>query len=418
MSNYESGYDPKYGYNRNAFEQKTPVTAVLGRVVKLIASTIGFVSEAVYARREKKRKPSETKTTPRELSLPDKGDQSNSRPQDHHEEAFVDLPVDEANGLIASGQAIPADGEEPTHELTPEVEFDDGIDEDEVAWALDEAASETEESESKVTETLPSSKSASQPIKSASKGALPRLPFPVILPQRRPGTKSRGFVRAYAPVLEGSNLDQQSFLTFLKDLHTHSQASPIFNVVIIATAIAGAYPDPLVGAAIQAVQVAAAIGQEIQERYRTNKFLAQANKDIFIPKGLFTMIVKVKPGSSAHPEVGTETVDLGSTAVAKYGEMVSDKVLSVEDDQAKTRADLKDRMKELRIASTETHHDDIPVTCAPLIFPALDAAVAATSGISENQSEGIAGSLKVKSKIASKFVSEYNDRRAQATYVS
>ena len=245
------------------------------------------------------------------------------------------------------------------------------------------------------------------------------MPFSVILPQRRPRTKSRGFVRAYASVLEETGLDQQSFLAFLKDLHTHSQASPIFDVVIIATAIVGAYTDPIIGAAVQAVQVAAAIGQEIQERYRTNKFLAQANKEIFIPKRLYAMIVKVKPGSGDRPEVGTETVDIGAAAVAKYEQKASDSAAAAKDDRTKEKADLKDKMKQLRIASAETHHDGILITCAPLIFPALDAAAAAaaTSRTGESKNDGVADNLKAKSKTASKFVSNYNDQRAQATYV-
>jgi hypothetical protein len=43
------------------------------------------------------------------------------------------------------------------------------------------------------------------------------LPCPVILPQRRPGAKGRGFVRAYAPVLTQAGIDQDTFLGFLND---------------------------------------------------------------------------------------------------------------------------------------------------------------------------------------------------------
>jgi hypothetical protein len=39
-----------------------------------------------------------------------------------------------------------------------------------------------------------------------------RLPCPVIIPQRRPRDKKRGFVRAYAPVLESCGIDQKTFL--------------------------------------------------------------------------------------------------------------------------------------------------------------------------------------------------------------
>lgn len=68
-------------------------------------------------------------------------------------------------------------------------------------------------------------------------------------------------------------------------------------------------------------------------------------------------------------------------------------------------------MKQLRIASGETHGKaEMPVTCAPLVFPALDAAVA------DSANEGSSG-FKAKLKSTSKFVSNYFDRRAQATYV-
>ena len=38
------------------------------------------------------------------------------------------------------------------------------------------------------------------------------LSMPVIIPERRPGFKTRGFVRAYAPVLEEAGIDQDTFI--------------------------------------------------------------------------------------------------------------------------------------------------------------------------------------------------------------
>ena len=93
-----------------------------------------------------------------------------------------------------------------------------------------------------------------------------KLPFPVVLPQRRPGTKTRGFVRGYAPILQESGTDQEMSQSFLKDFHKAMQACPIFEVVMVAAAIVSAYPDPIVGLFDQAVQLAAGIGQVIQER--------------------------------------------------------------------------------------------------------------------------------------------------------
>ena len=229
-------------------------------------------------------------------------------------------------------------------------------------------------------------------------------------------------MRAYPPVLEESGIPQDAFLGFLKDLHKAAQASPIFDVVMIATAIAAAYPDPMIGLGVQAVQVAVGLGQEIQERYRTNKFLTQANKEFFIPKGFYAMIVTCKTCDSEQLEVGIERVDLGATAVAKYGgDDHADTTVGESGDSEKPKMldDVKGKMKQLRIASGETHGEaEMPVTCAPLIFPALDAAAAASSAAKEKpNSEGIGSSIKARSKSASKFVNDYYDRRAQASYV-
>lgn len=50
-----------------------------------------------------------------------------------------------------------------------------------------------------------------------------RLPCPVIIPQRRPRNKDRGFVRAYAPVMEGCGVGQDVFLKFQEDWLTASK---------------------------------------------------------------------------------------------------------------------------------------------------------------------------------------------------
>ena len=445
MSDYDSGYDPKYGYNRNAFTHKTVGTAVMGRVVKLIVTPIGLVSEAVHARKDKGRSlsnaaaqeaglksaasegASSKKTSILNEGQVERGDLADVDGQP----AFVDVPPEVANELIASGQAEPTEGQQPTHELVPDGKGDDGVDRDEADWALDEAAAEdgdiepvstNKEDSENAEERLGKQAQASAAGGTVSKSSMQKLLFPVIVPQRRPGTKTRGFVRAYSPVLEGSGISQDAFLGFLKDLHKAAQASPIFDVVMIATAIAGAYPDPIVGLAVQAVQVAAGIGQEIQERYRTNRFLTTANKDFFIPKGLYAMIVIYKTSGSEQPEVGIERVDLGATAVAKYGGDVQPDTAGTESggsEKPKMLEGVKEKMKQLRVASGKTHGEaEMPVTCAPLIFPGLDAAAVASSHADEERKdEGTSKSIKAKSKSASKFVNDYYDRRAQASYV-
>ena len=295
MSDYDSGYDPKYGYNRNAFAHKTVGTAVMGRVAKMIVTPIGLVSEAVHARKEKGRSSSNAAAQEAGLNSTASEGASSKKTSILNEgqvergdladvdgpPAYVNVPPELADEHVASGQAEPIEGQVPTHELVPDEKGDDCVDRDEADWALDEAAAEEEDIEPVSTnkednenpgERLGKEAQASAASGTVSKSSMQKLPFPVIVPQRRPGTKTRGFVHAYSPVLEGSGISQDEFLGFLKDLHKAAQASPIFDVVMIATAIAGAYPDPIIGLGVQAVQVAAGIGQEIQERYRTNKF--------------------------------------------------------------------------------------------------------------------------------------------------
>lgn len=52
-----------------------------------------------------------------------------------------------------------------------------------------------------------------------------RIPCPVIIPQRRPRNKDRGFVKAYAPVLDNCGVSQEVFLKFLKDWLAASKVS-------------------------------------------------------------------------------------------------------------------------------------------------------------------------------------------------
>lgn len=50
-----------------------------------------------------------------------------------------------------------------------------------------------------------------------------KLQCPIVIPQRRPGSETRGFIRAYAPVLSDYGIDQETFWTFLKAFDKASQ---------------------------------------------------------------------------------------------------------------------------------------------------------------------------------------------------
>ena len=98
---------------------------------------------------------------------------------------------------------------------------------DEGDWELDEvidAYDEPPDYESSESDTgrLVQGYLAAHPAPAAAQ-AVGRLPLPIVIPQRRPGTKRRGFVRAYAPGLEECGIDQEMFLDFLKAFHMASR---------------------------------------------------------------------------------------------------------------------------------------------------------------------------------------------------
>lgn len=224
MSDYDSGYDPKYGYNRNAFAHQTPGTAVMGRVVKLIVTPIGLVSEAVHARKDKRRPSSDaaakeagSKPSAREDTSCNRKAISTEGQTARKDSAYVDVPPEVADELIASGQVEPTDGQAPTHELVLDDKDDDGMDHDEADWALDEAAAEGEDKEPASTKEEDSENSkgrASATGNLASKKPMQKLPFPVILPNVAPVPKP---VVSYVPT--------HPFSKKLVSLKKHSYAS-------------------------------------------------------------------------------------------------------------------------------------------------------------------------------------------------
>jgi hypothetical protein len=271
--------------------------------------------------------------------------------------------------------------------------MDDGSDisdsdeeDDEEAWELDEAAEEADPPSYAETTQQETNDELARAL-----GRLPppnpsqRLPCPVIIPQRRPKNKARGFVRAYAPVLEDCGIDQATFLTFLKSFHQSSKASPILDVIFIGAAIAGLAPSVAAMVASTIVQVAAGTAKEIQSRKRANSFLDDMNQKLFMPRGLYCLVMSFKP-DAARPVSGGQ-VNINDM-IAKYSQPV--------------QSGFKTTMAGLRVSSGKTYGEIEMPESAPLIFPALDQAAVNPDAN--------------KLKKSQKFVADYFDRRAQATY--
>lgn len=334
--------------------------------------------------------------------------------------SYTEVTSQGGNRSPAAGQPVSEDKKAALAQYD-EDDSDDSDDlsteDDEADWELDEVIT----LQDSPTESPPEYRAVDELVREVITGTngpknLPAnfdrtpLPCPVIIPQRRPRAKQRGFVRAYAPLLgECSGIDQDTFLTFLNNFYKASQASPVWTVIQISAGIAGLAPSVIAMAVTNAVQVAAGVAKEVQARHRTNDFLDRINEELFKPAGLFAMIVKYKTADEVARSdnsllkrfgVGTQQVDFNTgKVVAKYDRSLSDEA---------SKKSMSDRMNNLRLASGTTRGAIELPEAAPLVFPDVDKAV---------QSSG-PETFKDKTKDAKMFLGDYLDRRAQMEYVS
>ncbi|KAL2283064.1 hypothetical protein FJTKL_10176 [Diaporthe vaccinii] len=144
-------------------------------------------------------------------------------------------------------------------------------------------------------------------------GAESRLSRAVVIPQRRPRDRARGFVRAYAPNLLRCGISQETFLQFIDGLNKSAASNAAVEVVNVAGEAVGAVPgSEFVGAPIvgMALQVAAGAYKEVNARRGQNGYLIKMNDELFRTRGLYCLIMSydvksrsnvVRPGQSDSP---------------------------------------------------------------------------------------------------------------------
>lgn len=165
----------------------------MNRLVKGIGSGIGLAAEAIAHNKEKKNLERERSKSPNpqaRSTSPYPPEKHSVDDEDHDDEDSDDLQGDEEDWALdaAAGELEPP----PSYDELKDVPADDAV------------ASFMEK----------------HPPPTQAKPLQP-LPCPVILPQRRPKDKSRGFVRAYAPVLgECAGIDQKTFIDFLDEFQS------------------------------------------------------------------------------------------------------------------------------------------------------------------------------------------------------
>lgn len=249
----------------------------MGRLVKLLGSGIGLASEAIHSRK------SSSSNANRGDDAGEGSSRSAAPPTNEAPPQYVEVADRTADELIAAGKAVPADAkdthlydhdEKTRHE---EEEEDDSLSEegDEEQWELDEAVSYPEpdqdakvEDIGQLTDTFMRSHPPPAYTPSETGQVKGHLPCPVILPQRRPRDKKRGFIRAYAPVLAVCGIDQQAWLEFLDTFYKSTKEDKWLQVVNLSAAIAGFAPNPVAMGVSIAVQVACGVAMEVQRRHR------------------------------------------------------------------------------------------------------------------------------------------------------
>ena len=388
----------------------------MGILVRLIGAGVGLAAESIAAHKEKNRSqsphpelsPQASASRSREVGHTDpverraKASYSKNDTQEGYAdpppayEDVVEVSEDHAEELIASGKAVPLD---KNHSTSREAGLDDGDSDsnsegDEAHWALDEAA---EDVASPTTEDpkLKYGMMAQPSIDSFVSLVMAKCPplnhptnplrCPVIIPQRRPGSRGRGFIQAYAPDLEDKGISQDLFLSFIHTFHKAAQASPLLNVVMVSAGVAGLVPEPITMITTTVIQFAVGAAIYMQTTQRTHSFLDEMNNRLFKPRGLYALVMKYIPNGTRP--IYVQHADLNT-------------IISKENAPHKS-------YQNFRAVNAGRSYGGVEMPeSAPLIFPALDEAA-------ETQDPAKAHRLKDQME----FVTDYYDRRGRAAYV-
>ncbi|KAI1737538.1 hypothetical protein F4680DRAFT_428021 [Xylaria scruposa] len=313
-----------------------------GTIVRGIAAGIGLAAEAYHHHKEKNaQKATENESGPSLASQP----------------ATLSQQMDEAAWQLDDAQQqVMEDGSPPSY-----------------------ATSETQTSE--LAGTFLQRHSTPPPLGSGTQ----QLSLPVVITQKRPGKRTRGFIRAYSPVLDDVGVNEATFLEFIDELNKAVQPSPWIQAINLASLAGMAVPEPFTVLISIAVQQVANAASAAHSRFKTNHFLNQVNSSFFMPRGLIAIIMTWKPSQAS--------------------EMLTNVNFDMEPTISKAANDSEQNSLRKKFAqSSGATAFEWPET-APLVFPVLDN-VAATG--TEKKQNAL--------KRTGAFVGGYMDARSRARW--
>ncbi|KAJ5311944.1 hypothetical protein N7508_002774 [Penicillium antarcticum] len=344
------------------------------KAVKGLAAGIGLVSESISAHKAKKQEPRNIPN--KEEKKPTGSSESSTRNLNEHDDGHV-LSERTAIGSL------------------------------EEQWKLDEAQDEIRRSPGDQ-ETPPRYSEAQEALDEASlahrfaseypppaysptgETHLPQLPAPILLPQRRPKNRKRGFIRAYAPDLAGFGIDQPMFSEFLDTAEKACQGARWLNAINLAS-IGTIFMPTATGIAVSiAIQIATDVAIAVDGARRSNTFFDKMNQEFFQPRGLFCLVMTWNP---ELPDAPSTTLDLNSMIFKATDRGGSDMI---------------GRLRHKFKSSDGQGYGNLFHEVAPLVFPGLD----------QLASDEDAEKKLSKTKKKREFVSNYWDKRAQAEFAT
>ena len=225
---------------------------LLGIAVKGVASGIGLVSEGIHHHKERKRARSATRKADVENAVDPSEIKENAQTFEEGDEEHweLDEAQDELLGVKTNEPTSSTETKEKgsrRDQLIPKKITDDFM-----LRHPPPSAPPIPHPEGAEDETEP----------------LAKLPLPVILPQRRPQDRARGFIRAYAPDLAMKGIDQDTFLDFIETFNNASLAAPWLDALNLAGFATLALPPGISQAVQIAITVSVNIAKDIQSRKR------------------------------------------------------------------------------------------------------------------------------------------------------
>lgn len=371
--------------------RKGPISGL----VRAVASGIGLASESYHHHKEKKeeKKKAAAVAATGEPTVGESSRAGGAGNLDSSQAESEDSKKHEDDGNDVSSDS----DDEGGNEASPEM--------DEAAWKLDDAQNELapppdyETATQNDAEAMAHQFMARHQISEKPQAERQQLPVPVIIPQRRPGERSRGFIHAYSPVLENVGIDQPTFMDLLKQLNLATMPSPWINAINVASVAVQHVPEPVTIAVAIAARVATQVGMQAHSRSKTNTFLNKINAEFFQPLGLIAVILTWKP--SRQGEVVTQ---------ARFDAALEQAAESVSAPSSGMVGQVSSKMK----SSNATTNFEWPGS-APLVFPELDK-LASTSEGRETIEQASKKPNSVKRGMI--FAMEYSDKRAQAQWAN